>query len=86
MDYAMINEFITTVGFPITCVLGLGYFIWKVYNSMAEQNKDREARYIEMLTDQTRINGEFQQTLAELALTINAINVRLESIEDTIKE
>lgn len=39
MDVNVISTLITTLGFPIVCVLGLGWFIYKIYNDTQEQNK-----------------------------------------------
>jgi hypothetical protein len=33
-------ELISSVGFPIVCVLGLGWFIWHIYKR-SEQREDR---------------------------------------------
>lgn len=44
MDMAQIIELITTVGFPIVCVLGLGWFIWHIY----QQSVKREERLMDV--------------------------------------
>ena len=33
---------IQTLGFPIACVVVLGYFIWKMYNNNRNDNNKRE--------------------------------------------
>ena len=40
MEIATIAELITTLGFPIVCVVALGFFVWKIYNqSIVRENK-----------------------------------------------
>ena len=33
-----IAELIPTIGFPVICVIGLGWFIYKIYNDTTKQN------------------------------------------------
>ena len=39
MDVSTLSTLITTLGFPIVCVLGLGFFIYRIYLDTQEQNK-----------------------------------------------
>lgn len=86
MEPMAVADLITTVGFPIACVIGLAFFVWKAYNNMTAANKEREDKYIAMLGEQTQINSEFRKTLGELVGTINEMNSRLENIEHKMEE
>lgn len=40
---------IQTQGFPIACVVGLGFFIWKFVTRIQDENKTREEKLMGML-------------------------------------
>jgi hypothetical protein len=42
MDIATIETMITSVGFPIVCVLALGWFVFKFYTDSTKQSMERE--------------------------------------------
>lgn len=70
-----ITQFINTVGFPITCVVATGVFIWKTSQQTREDNLAREERtftQMDKLTD----------TLDKATDTIDRINIRLDVLED----
>ena len=59
---------ITTVGFPIFCALGMGWFIYKIYMNTTEQNKanmeqvqarcaEREEKLYQQIEKNQEING-----------------------------
>lgn len=81
---------ITTVGFPIVCALGMGFFIYKIYlNSTEQRNKDmaavqarcaeREEKLYSYIDKAQEING---QAIA----TITLYAERLETIQADVKE
>ena len=35
---------ISTVGFPIACVIALGFFIYKAWNDMSKRSTEREEK------------------------------------------
>ena len=39
MEIAAIAELITTLGFPIACVIALGWFVWRIYTKSEEREK-----------------------------------------------
>lgn len=39
MDLAVVTSSISTVGFPIVCVIGLAIFIYKIWQRMSEQQE-----------------------------------------------
>ena len=42
MDVNTIQTLITSVGFPIVCVLALGWFIYKAFEKFTAQSEKRE--------------------------------------------
>lgn len=83
------EQMITTLGFPIACVCGLGlYFVQKdkanredmnkiIDNMRADSKEDREM-YRETI-------NKFDSKLDKFALVIQDNNTRLEVIEDDVK-
>lgn len=74
MDIAFV-ELISSVGFPIACVIALGWFVFKIYN----QSITRENALREEIKESQKINGKF----AEI---INKYSFELEEIKTDVKE
>mgnify|MGYP003288411750 CR=1 FL=1 len=75
MDLAAILEIISTLGFPIACVLALGFFVWNIY----KQSIVREDKLMQEITENRLVNEKAIETIAQYA-------ERLTHIEDTITE
>ena len=67
MDIAVIIEFISTLGFPIACVVALFFFIYK----LQQESVKREERLMTIIE-------EYGSKLAEITATINAINDKID--------
>ena len=65
MDVNTIQTAISTLGFPIVCVLFLGWFIWKIWMSQQEQNKEREDKLYEYLGKAQAVNEQLTKTNSE---------------------
>lgn len=81
---------ITTVGFPIFCALGMGWFIYKIYMNTTEQNKanmeqvqarcaEREEKLYQQIEKNQEINGQAIATISHYA-------EKLDTIHDDVKE
>ena len=79
-----IAELIPTLGFPIICVIGLGWFIYKIYQDTTKQNKEnmaavqarckeREDKLYNQLEKQNEINGKFANIIAQYEITLDTI-------------
>ena len=86
MNAEVVQTLITSVGFPIFCVLALGWFIWKAYNNIMERSEKREDRLYtviketqEQMDKVTNINGEFAEIM-------RAYKSDLESIKEDVSE
>lgn len=90
MELATIAELIPTLGFPIVCVLGLGWFIYKIYNDTTAANaanmekvqarcQEREDKLYAQLEKQNEINGSFATIIAQY-------DVKLEEIREDVSE
>ena len=74
-----ITKLITTLGFPIVCVIGCAYFINYIIKAEREENQKREEKYIETI-------NKFSVVLEKVNDNLSAINKRLEYFENKLDE
>ena len=79
MSIEEITSAITTLGFPIICVIACGYFINNMIKSQREENQNREERYIETI-------NKFSTVLEKVNENLINNNKRLEYIENKLDE
>ena len=66
MDVAqMVEHAITTLGFPIVCVVFLGWFVWKIWLRQQEQNEKREEKLYACITEAENLNKQLIETNSE---------------------
>lgn len=75
MELGAIVELIGTVGFPIVCVLALGFFVWTIY----KQSVVREDKLMQEIAENRLVNEKAIETISQYA-------ERLTHIEETITE
>lgn len=75
MNVNNIITLITNVGFPIVCVLGMGYFIWQLY----KQSIERENKLTEQIVESRAVNAKAIDTIAHYA-------EKLETIQQDVKD
>ena len=66
---------IQTLGFPIACVIALGFFVYKIYLTEKEEGHAREERLYAQL-------DKFSDSLTNFNATLIKIDTRLSIIED----
>lgn len=90
MDIAMIQELIAGLGFPIVCVLGLGWFVYKIWKSYKEDMKnelDAMAKRCQAREDKLYEQiDKFNTTMNNFNGTLIKIDTRLEQLENKINE
>ena len=74
-----ISSLITTLGFPIVCVIACAYFINYIIKAEREENQKREEKYIETI-------NKFSEVLEKVNDNLSANNKRLEYIENKLDE
>lgn len=90
MDVNSISTMITTLGFPIACCLGMGFFIFTIYKNTTKENKEnmeavqaRCAAREEKLFEEIKLNREVNaQAISTIALYAD----RLEAIQHDVNE
>jgi chromosome segregation ATPase len=80
MEVATVIELISTLGFPIVCVLALGFFVWKIYN----QSIDRENKLMAEITENRLVNEKAIETIAQFAERFTHIENDVELIKTDI--
>ena len=74
-----IVNLVTTLGFPIVCVIACAYFINYIIKAEREENQKREEKYIETINNFTLVMDKVNENLV-------ANNKRLEYIENKLDE
>ena len=80
MDLGILMELITTLGFPIACVIAMGFFIWKIY----KQSVEREARLMLEIQENRKVNEKAIETISLYAERMGHIESNLEEIKTDI--
>ena len=79
MGIEEITSAITTLGFPIICVIACAYFINNMIKAQREENQNREEKYIETINNFTIVMDKVNENLI-------TNNKRLEYIENKLDE
>ena len=74
-----ISNLVTTLGFPIVCVIACAYFINYIIKAEREENQKREEKYIETI-------NQFSVVMDKVNDNLIANNIRLEYIENKLDE
>lgn len=80
MEVAAFVELIPTLGFPIACVIALGFFIWKIYN----QSIEREGKLMAEITENRLVNKKAIETIAQFAERFTHVENDVETIKTDI--
>lgn len=90
MNAEMITNLIGQLGFPIVCVLGMGYFIFHIYKTTTKNNEEnmekvqaRCAEREERLYQEIALNREINAKAIE---TISLYAERLDSIKQDVSD
>ena len=92
MDITTAEGLITTLGFPIFCVLALGYFIYKSYEKIEKRNEGREEKLYTMLANSQSVidkaiktNAKFVAQLESMLSDVNRISDDVDNIKEYLK-
>jgi hypothetical protein len=73
-------ELIPTVGFPIVCVVALGWFVYKIY----KRSEDREDKLMVELTETRKVNAQAIETITKYATNLETITNDISEIKTDI--
>lgn len=71
---------ISTVGFPIACVIALGVFIWRIY----QRSEKREDELRAEITENRVINAQFADIISKYSMEISEIKENVKEIKEDI--
>lgn len=71
---------ISNVGFPIACVVAMGWFIYKIY----QKSLDRENELREEIKENRKINGKFAEIINRYSLELGEIKSDVKEIKEDI--
>lgn len=95
MDVTLIMELVTGVGFPIACVIGLGWFVYKIYTDTTKENqenmekvqarcKEREEKLFEEIKLNREVNAKAIETISHYAEKLDTIQQDIGDIKTDI--
>lgn len=95
MDLNSIVQLITTLGFPIVCVIAMAWFIYKFYNDGQKQNaenmekvqercKEREEKLYAEIKENREVNAKAIETIAHYAEKLDIIQQDVKDIKHDV--
>lgn len=79
-------QVLQSVGFPIFCVLALGYFVYSSYQKMITDTKEREDKLYTMLTSAQATISSAVENNVKLAAQIEIMQKNVEKLADDIED
>lgn len=86
MEANTIQTLVSTLGFPIVCVLFLGWLIWKIWMRQEEQDEKRETKLYEVISEAQTVNEKLTKTNAEFVAVLSTYREDLEVIKNDVSE
>lgn len=80
MEIGVIIELIGSVGFPIVCVLALGFFVYKIW----QQSVTREEKLMAEITENRLVNEKAIETIAQFAERFTHIEEDVTEIKNDV--
>lgn len=95
MDVGAITGLISNLGFPIACVIGLGWFLYQVFQKTTDENaknmekvqqrcKEREEKLYEEIKENREVNSKAIETIARYAEKLDTIQNDINEIKTDI--
>ncbi len=95
MDIAGLTQIISTLGFPVACVVFLGFFVYKIYNDTTKQNaenmekvqqrcQEREDKLYQEIKENREVNAQAIATIAHYAEKLDTIQTDINVIKTDI--
>ena len=82
MDITSVIEVISTIGFPITMVLGMGYFVYQLW----KQSVVREEKLMSVNSEAINTLSKYAEKLTVIENTVDEIKKDIQNLSSTMKE
>lgn len=86
MDINIIQQLITSLGFPIVCVVALGWFIYQAFNKFTSQSEKREEKLYTVISQAQATNEKLTQTNSEFLSVLESYKSDLDEIKADVSE
>ena len=86
MDVSNITQLITSLGFPIVCVIAMAYAMWKVYTRSEERNEQREDKLYKVISDAQVQNKELSDTNVKFVTILENYESDLDGIKKDVTD
>lgn len=86
MDVNTIQTLIASVGFPIVCVLALGWFIYVAFQKFTANAEKREEKLYTIIGEAQATNERLLQTNSEFVGVLDTYKTDLISIKNDVAE
>ena len=84
MDVNTIQTLIASVGFPIVCVLALGWFIYKAFEKFTDASAKREEKLYSIIAEAQATNEKLLETNSEFVGVLDAYKSDLVEIKNDV--
>ncbi len=82
MDMTIVGELIATLGFPIVCVIGLGFFVYKIW----QQSVVREEKLMNEIAENREVNSKAIDTISQFAEKLTNVENDIADIKIEVVE
>lgn len=86
MDVNTVQTLIASVGFPIVCVLALGWFIYVAFQKFTANSEKREEKLYTIIGEAQATNEKLLQTNAEFVGVLDTYKTDLIAIKNDVAE
>lgn len=86
MEVDVLQSLITTVGFPITCVIFLGMFIYRFSNQVMSYNKEREDKLYDLVGKSQEQLDRLEDTLEDYITVLGKLRDDVNRISEDIED
>lgn len=80
MEIATVVEIISTIGFPITAVIVMGWFIFTIY----KRSEVREDSLREEIKENRKINSKFAKIISKYEIQFTEITEDIKEIKEDV--
>lgn len=78
MDIGAVSTSVSQVGFPIVCVIGLAFFIYKIWQKMSEQQEKLTTTLVEVNSTNKELSETNKKLVENLSRDVEKIKEKLE--------
>lgn len=86
MDVNSIQSLIASVGFPIVCVIALGWFIYVAFQKFTDTSVKREEKLYTIISEAQATNQKLLETNAEFVGVLDTYKTDLVEIKNDVAE